>query len=584
MIASPLSSHFLTSTSQRPALAIGLLIDGTTLSRASASVVRDLQASNFARIALLLIDGSGAGSPPPQTGHRAARARFRRFRAEGGLAFAVWAMLDRRMNGKPDDPLELEDCAALLAGIPRLATAPIIAGSRTSLPADQIDAVRAKGLDVIVHLGDSRHPRGVAVLAAASRFGLWAFRHGDGDQYRGGPSGFWELVRGSPICGVAVVREADGASPRFSLDRAFFATDPPSLARTRRTAHFGSTHLLIRSLRLLHQRGWDWLDAHRLPDPVTGPPGSIDRRPTGWDVVRWFAPMALRKVVARLGRAVSKADDVLHWRIAMRTGGPPIGLDGPPDLSGFQWIEAPRGHYYADPFPVERDGRRWLFLEDYRYDRDAAVIGCMELGEDGRPGAFREVLRSAGHLSYPMIVRADGETLLIPESSAEGVVRAYRATTFPDQWEMAAELLDEAAVDTTVWYQDDRWWLFTTIYEPRGRAGMLMLFHADRIGGPWLSHPLNPISQDVRTNRGGGHLYLDRNRLVRPSQDGSRGYGYSLHLNEVTTLSPDDYAERRRVTITPDAVPGLLGLHTYNRLGDLEVLDGKVARPRRSVD
>ena len=43
---------------------------------------------------------------------------------------------------------------------------------------------------------------------------------------------------------------------------------------------------------------------------------------------------------------------------------------------------------------------------------------------------------------------------------------------------------------------------------------MLMLFFARSLVGPWVPHPLNPISQDVRTSRGAGSPFLDRGRLV----------------------------------------------------------------------
>ena len=172
---------------------------------------------------------------------------------------------------------------------------------------------------------------------------------------------------------------------------------------------------------------------------------------------------------------------------------------------------------------------------------------------------------------------------MVPESSADGIVRRYRPSDFPFAWTAAGELLPEDAVDTTILRRDGRWWLFTTVAEPRGRAGMLMLFHASTLDGPWAAHPLNPISQDVRTNRGAGNLIEDGERLVRPSQDGSRGYGSGLTFSEILLMTPTDYLERPVARVTPDAVPGLVGLHTYNQVGDIEVIDGKTSVSRRTV-
>lgn len=580
MTEAPLSAHFLSSSIDRPPLRIGVLLDGPSTSRAAASVIRDLQASNFARIELVVFNARRADAASPRPGDSESPTAFQRFRAEGGIAFATYALLDRRRAGTADDPLDLVDVRELLGDVPSVTIEPMAAGRMDVLPADAMEDIRAKQLDVIVQLGLGRVDG--AILSAA-RDGVWAFHHGDDVRYRGGPACFWEIVEGSPVCGVVLRRLTPDSGGGIVLDGAWFATDAGSLARTRVMAFYGSTHLLIRNLRLLHERGWSGFEARRTADPVVPPSRSIDRSPSVWDVVRWFVPLAVRKMTARLIRVVTRADDVLHWRVAIRVGHAGLGPDGPADMTGFRWIESPPGHYYADPFVVERDGRRWLFFEDYSYARGAAVIACAEIGAGGDLVAVREVLGSVGHLSYPMVVLDGGEALMFPESAAEGVVRAHRATAFPDHWAIAAELLPAAAVDTTVWSQDGRWWFFTTVAEPRGKSAVLMLFHADAFDGPWVPHPLNPISQDVRTNRGGGSLFTDGGRLIRPSQDSSRGYGYSVTLNEITVLSETDYAERPRATITPDWEPGLLGMHTYNHVGDVEVIDGKVSRPRSSV-
>jgi hypothetical protein len=182
-----------------------------------------------------------------------------------------------------------------------------------------------------------------------------------------------------------------------------------------------------------------------------------------------------------------------------------------------------------------------------------------------------------------MVVIDRARRLMVPETAEEGVVRLYETTEFPHAWRPVRDLFGDAAVDPTVWFADGLWWFFVTVQEPRGKAGMLMLFSAATIDGEWVPHPLNPISQDVRTNRGAGGLFLDGRRLVRPSQDGSHGYGYQIAFNEVLVLSETDYRERTTTVVGPGSANGFLGFHTYARLGDLEAIDGKVARPRRDV-
>jgi hypothetical protein len=565
----PFSSWFLRSAAGKEPLRVGVILDGPWIARASASVLRDMQAAEFASLELVILEGDQRDAP---------QRRFDRLRAAGGLAFAAYATLDLRLAGSRDDPFALEDVREIVAGIPTLAAGNVGEGAAW-WSVEQVDRIRAAGLDVIVHLGSRAHRFPVIAL---SRHGVWSLSHGDLVRYRAGPAAYWELSDRNPTTSVEL-RCLDDRAGDIVLDRATFATDPTSLARTRRTAAHGSAHLVVRNLRLLHERGWSWLQEHRpLADAAT-PGKPRDRPPNALDVVAWFGPLATRRLAGRLMRLIRRQDQVLHWRMAIRMGHPSRLFDRPDDVAGFRWIESPPGHFYADPFIVERDERRWLFFEDFRYEHGKAVIACAEVGPDGALGDPHEIVAGPGHLSYPMVVLDGSEALLVPESSEAGVVRLYRATAFPESWSAVADLLPEPAVDSTLWRDGGRWWLFTTLAESRGGAGMLMLFHADRATGPWTPHPLNPISQDVRTSRGAGSLFRDGDRLIRPSQDGSRGYGYRLTFNEVTLLSETEYAERPGPSVTPERIPGLLGIHTYNRAGDVEVIDGKVARSRRSV-
>lgn len=574
------STMFRSSSADRAPLKVGLLLDSSHLSRATASVIQDLQAADFVRIELLVFNASASTHAAPRSRFRRAYDLLRARRARGGVAYAIYAWLDRRRVGVHDDPLARQDCSSSLGGIDAILVTPISRGTAQAFPADSLARIEAARLDVLVQCGFGTLTG--AVLAAAA-FGVWSLRPGDNARFDGRPACFWEMVEGSPVTGMVLLRLTGEGNGAFVLDRAYFPTDSVSMARTRHQAYYGSTHLVIRRLKHLHEWGWSGLEA-RLPIAIPGPGRErIDRFPTDREVLAWLVPLALRRVVARAKRAVSRSDDVEHWRIAIRTGHPRLRLEGPADMGGFRWLEAPRGHFYADPFVVEREGRRWLFVEDYSYVRKAGVIGCGEITANGDFVYSGPVLSSTGHLSYPMVAFDGQEALMVPESSEEGCVRVYRATAFPQQWELIAQPYAGVAVDTSIWQQNERWWFFTTVREPRGRADMLMLFHADAIDGEWVPHPMNPISQDVRSVRGAGGLYVDDGRLVRPSQDGSRGYGYSFTLNEITTLSVTDYVERPCVSIEPDWDPHLLGTHTYNRVEGVEVTDGKVSRPRRSI-
>lgn len=65
------------------------------------------------------------------------------------------------------------------------------------------------------------------------------------------------------------------------------------------------------------------------------------------------------------------------------------------------------------------------------------------------------------------------------------------------------------------------------------------------------------------------------NRLIRPSQSGAPSYGYSISFNEITELSKRRHQERPMRTISPEHWPGISGIHTYTRAGNVELIDGR---------
>jgi hypothetical protein len=176
------------------------------------------------------------------------------------------------------------------------------------------------------------------------------------------------------------------------------------------------------------------------------------------------------------------------------------------------------------------------------------------------------------HLSFPCVVSDRREYFLVPESSKTRTVQLFRATRFPFEWRKETVLVEDlSAVDTTPFFLDDRWYFFTTTTEPFMET---FLFWADSLGGRWHLHPKSPISSSVKSSRSAGHLFYQNGRLLRPTQDCSVRYGYGITINEVTRLSSTEFEERHVDFIGPSWRRGLLGTHTLNSSGLIEVVDG----------
>ncbi len=465
------------------------------------------------------------------------------------------------------------DCAERLAGVESMSVEPETKRFVHRFPADDIERIREKELDVLIRFGFNILRGGIL---NAARFGVWSYHHGDNDRYRGGPAYFWEVLEGNPVSGAILQVLTEELDAGKVLYKGLFATDEGfSLARNRVQPYWGASTFMIQKLRELHAHGWEHVEKNGVePAPYLGRK-KIYSTPSNGEMARWLAPLLTGKIVRRLTKRAS----IRHWRIALRLGAAPLAeTKSTPDLSDFRWIESPRGRFFADPFVVEEKGSHWVFFEDYEYATQRGKISCAEV-RNGGLGEPLTALERPYHLSYPCVFRDAGVWYMIPESVSAGTVELYRCTRFPDAWQFERELLKGSAVDTTIWIEDGVYWFFVTLQEPRGYASQLWLYSASSLDGKWTPHPSNPISTDVRYARGGGAIFRHGGRLYRPSQDCSGEYGRSMTLNEILVLDPERYREEPCVTVEPGWMKDLVGTHTYGRAGSVEIIDGKTRLP-----
>jgi hypothetical protein len=416
----------------------------------------------------------------------------------------------------------------------------------------RIEPAEAKDLDVIFALGEVDD----SGLDGIARYGVWRFC----------ADGVREVLAGDPVSMSGIkVRLRAGAVPRLAY-QSYSRTFPFSVARNREPLLRKTAEFAFRALQELHRSGVEWLEQCPAFEE------------------RVFQPSSLLGFGKKfIQRTIEKATTVDQWFLAWKFGESRFGSfpELAPDLAGFTRLMPPKDRYWADPFPLEKNGRWYVFFEELPFAAGKAHISMIEVKPDGSSSRPQRVLERDYHLSYPFLVEHDGALYMIPESARNGTVEAWRCVDFPLRWKFERVLLDGVrCVDATPYRGDDRWWLFANLASGGTRVfdDELHLFHAADLLGDWKPHPRNPVKSDVRGARPAGRLYWRGGALYRPAQVCTPRYGAGLSLNRVLRLTPRDYAERQVEVVLPSAEAGLLGLHTVNRAGALTVVDAFARR------
>ncbi|GAB4542854.1 MAG: hypothetical protein Fur002_13870 [Anaerolineales bacterium] len=391
----------------------------------------------------------------------------------------------------------------------------------------------ADSLDVIIAPSAAQpfHPR----------YGVWTW---------GGLSpaaGFYETLRGETLMEISVRAALPNGEEKL-LRRAVFPADPFSAARSRSRAYLKAGAAMLWAAKALLLRGESFLtQAPAAPNPFPTP-----KPPSPWNLAALAARQVQRGWMKKFGRGET-------WTL----------------LAAQNELNPPPGAYWADPMTYARDGRVFLFAEEF--ERGRGKIVCLSLNENAEVVSRQTALERPYHLSYPFLFEHAGALYMLPETAANKTIEAYRCVEFPGRWEFAGALMKNIyAVDSTLLHHNGRWWLFANLMNEAGASSWdeLHIFYADHpLSADWTPHALNPVLSDARFARPAGAFFFRNGELIRPSQDCSRGYGYAINLNRVEVLNEREYAETPIEKILPPS--GFVATHTYSQAGKWIFTDGR---------
>ncbi|MGD9931850.1 MAG: hypothetical protein AB7U05_17660 [Mangrovibacterium sp.] len=482
--------------------------------------------------------------------------------------FRLHRKLDRQVFGKRYNFDQLVDTAALFQGVARCSLHP----ERESGWAE----ITSHKLDVLLNFSPFDFS---TVHFPLARFGVWQYVIGNGNDNRLAYT-YEQMANEGPVLEVSVLASNGEFEDEAVIHRSWVPVNYHSIQINQHHAYGLCALIVPRLICGISRLGGKYFFQQKLRYQDTATRGDSEVFPLPSSYKAW---MNWWKMVFKYGYQRAVFQDSWSWFILMTKNPQPL----PFSASGLTPVIPPRDRFWADPFVVSEDGKTLLFVEEFIYRNNKGHISVLELDKKFRVVGTEKLLEKPYHLSYPFVFEHGHVWYMIPETSGNKTIELYRCDHFPDKWSFVMNLMEEVdAVDSTLFFHEGKWWLFTAISEWLGFSDykeLFVFYSGDLFTTKWEPHPCNPVVTDVQTSRPAGRIFIQNGKIIRPSQDCSIRYGRAVSLNQITILNENSYAEKALLNIEANWDKDLKGVHTFNLDKDMTVVDAYRYRNRFDV-
>ncbi len=524
-------------------LKIAILIDDEKLEKYKIEILHELQKSDFCKITKFI-----------------KREKEIVIGAEGSkyLFYRLFNKIDPKLFGKGIKYLVLESIK------------------------DLIDKTDKEEPDLIINLTSStkHYPN-------SAKYGMWQF------VYSSYPKAYWEVINNDPFTQVTLQKSAIGFESALIIDTFKTVTDRKSMIKNRDLVAWRSHMMMVRNIEKLAKKGKIFLQDKRQvlnfdhnnlkpkrkffdfqfdfsDKTYQAPPTNCQMLKASCKLLKKYITFSIRKFFQMDRWFIlysENTDDKIN-----------------PKLAEYKRFYPPSQNYFiADPFVVDEGDKTYLFYEELSYDNYRGYLKVAEY--DKHSGDFKEpqmVLEQEYHLSYPNVFKHESKYYMIPESYENKTVDLFEAVEFPTKWKKKKTLLNDVlAVDATLYFRDKKWWMFVNIASKEGFSmndELYIYYCKDFLTDEWTPHTQNPVVCDVTSARPAGALIEKDGKLYRPAQDCSGIYGRKIVINEIKTLTGDEYKEDLIGEINSDFADDLVAVHTLNSSKKLTVIDAIKSR------
>lgn len=400
----------------------------------------------------------------------------------------------------------------------------------------------------------------------SSKNGIWSFHHGDNKVNRGGPACLWEIILKQNQVGVTLQKlepELDGG---YIIDKGYY-NKYWSWIKTRNNVYESSTTLIIKNINKLKRKEPIQLNRSKIYSHKLYKTPSLFYTLTYFSI---FYSTLFRKIYRKIMRLLFKYK-YGSWTIGLYEG---TFLNSV--LHKLRPLKCPKNEFWADPFIFLYKNKKYIFFENYEYDKEKGKISC-GIYREGKLTDIKDVLIKDYHLSYPNIFKSGEDIFMIPETHKNNQLEIYKCTNFPDKWELFSTGFNGEHIIDCNYFNDgeDNWLFLNKKTENTDGCSDLHIYKIDSLKLNRITpHKNNPVITNSDRARNGGPLFYYDEKLFRPSQINIDGYyGRGLNINEVKCLTIDEYDEEIVDYCIPFFDRNIQGIHHLHQINNFFVTD-----------
>lgn len=254
------------------------------------------------------------------------------------------------------------------------------------------------------------------------------------------------------------------------------------------------------------------------------------------------------------------------------------------DFRQVKWMNT--GNYkngwFADPFIFKiTDTEIHILAEEYEYSNRKGRLVYLTIQRDGYKLKQVDVMLELDtHLSFPIFFEEGGRIYVYPENYQGKSLKLYEFDESERKLVNPHVLIDGELLDTQIIKIDGMYYAMGVLFSENGHDStrVLKIYSSHSLAGPFRE--IQEIKNEFREERGAGRFISINGLLIRPAQCCEGGYGRNVIFYEMS-IKDGFFLEKEIIRLQPEKnMRNGLGLHTYNHMNGIAVIDGLEYRHR----